>query len=76
MDILALLSRATVYDIDGFSLGEVFAVKFVAGQMVLTLDGALGDMYETGDDPDDGEDAEVPEEHPTLVLIKDIEKDG
>ena len=71
MDVLALLARAEVCDIEGFSLGEVFAIKFVAGKMVLALDRTVDEMYLTDDDdPDDGEEVDVPEDHPKLVMLK------
>ena len=70
MDVLALLSHATVKDDDGVELGTVNGIHFVEGKMMLSIDMTLFDNEEDDDDPDDGEKEDIPEEDASNVVQK------
>ena len=76
MDILELLSQATVNDINGVGLGDVMGIHFLSGRMVISISLDLFDEDDGEyDDPDDGAKDDIPEDdasqvkHLTVVAI-------
>lgn len=71
MDILNMLMTAKVYDTDGGLLGDVLAVRFMAGHMVITI---YSEDEDEGDD--DGGEEISPEERGGLTLVQPISKEA
>lgn len=69
MELLNMLMTAKVLDTDGDEVGDVLAIRIMAGHLVITI--MTGDEEE-GDD-DDGEEV-TPEERGGLKLVQPIKQ--
>lgn len=67
MDLLNMLMLAKVLDTDGVEVGEVLAIRIMAGQLVITV---MTDEEEEGDDG--GGEKVTPEEKGGLTLVKSV----
>ena len=71
MDLLSMLMTAKVLDTDGKDIGDVLAIRIMAGHLVITV---LTEEEDEGDD--DGGEEITPEERSGLTLVQPNKRTG
>ncbi len=69
MNLLDMLMTAKVLDTEGAEVGNVLAIRIMAGHLVITV---LTEEEEEGDD--DGGEEVTPEEKVGLTLVQPVKK--